>query len=144
MRRSDEEKGVRARQRGKGHMTIIGLIMNTISPRTRGAATSTLARTGAGQRSRPASCRHEEEMENSGASGATCCSPRGWGGVGVGAPTCTPQHGVTHPPPSGSKQNSSERLIYLSPRNKEYKGCEFNGNTRRGILFSFKSTRGTG
>lgn len=36
MRRSNEEKGVRARQRGKGHMTIIGLIMNTISPRTWG------------------------------------------------------------------------------------------------------------
>lgn len=114
MRRSDEEKGVRARQRGKGHMTIIGLIMNTISPRTWGAATSTLARTGAGQRPRPTSCRHEEEMENSGASGATCCSPGGGG-----ARTCAPQHKVTHRSPSGGKQNFPERLIYLNPRNKE-------------------------
>lgn len=38
MRKSDEEKGVRVGvcvpARGKAHMTIIGLIMNTISPRT--------------------------------------------------------------------------------------------------------------
>lgn len=36
MRKSDEEKGVRVWvcTRGKAHMTIIGLIMNTISPRT--------------------------------------------------------------------------------------------------------------
>lgn len=41
-------KGVRACERGKGHVTIIGLMMNTISPRTLSSATGTLARAGVG------------------------------------------------------------------------------------------------
>lgn len=36
-----KRKGVHVREGGKGHMTIIGLMMNTISPRTQGAAMGT-------------------------------------------------------------------------------------------------------
>lgn len=38
MRRCDEEKGVGAHAKRQGHVTMIGLIMNTISPRALGCS----------------------------------------------------------------------------------------------------------
>lgn len=127
MRKSAAEEGVRARARARGHATIIGLMMNTISPRTRW---------------RPACQAHI--LSTRGGNGATCCSRPRWRPPLAPRCTRTPQH--IHPRES-IQENFSERLIPQRPQNKaceEYKGCEFNGNTRRGILFSFKSARGTG